>query len=48
MFVDEYRRPLPGGTALRVVGPADHEGIVAYTQFGEQVMLHNSKKLGRA
>jgi len=47
-FVDEYNRPLPGGTALQ--DPCTlHEGIVAYhSQTGQQVMLHRSKKIGRS
>ena len=46
-FVDEHGRLLPGGTALQ--DPCTlHEGIVAYAQTGQQVMLHRSKKLGRS
>lgn len=33
---------------MRVPSYYNHTGFVAYTQIGEQVMLHNSKKLGRA
>ncbi|MGA8150899.1 MAG: hypothetical protein WB952_08115 [Terriglobales bacterium] len=47
-FVDEYGRPLLGGTALQ--DPCTlHEGIVAYdARTGQQVMLHNSKQIGRS
>ena len=46
-FVDEFNRPLLGGTALK--DPCTlHEGIVAYNRFsGEQVMLHKSRRIGR-
>ncbi len=47
-FVDEFNRPLPGGTALK--DPRSlHEGIVGYVlQTGQQVMLHKSPRIGRA
>jgi hypothetical protein len=38
-FVDEFNRPLPAGTALKDPRTL-HEGIVAYAQTGQQVMLH--------
>lgn len=47
-FVDEFNRPLPGGTALK--DPRSlHEGIVGYvSQTGQQVILHKSPRIGRA
>jgi hypothetical protein len=45
MYVDEYQRPLPGGTALGF-GPI-HQGILAYLNTGEQVILNTSLKHGR-
>jgi hypothetical protein len=46
-FVDEFNRPLPGGTVLK--DPCSlHEGIVAYAlPAGQQVILHKSPRLGR-
>lgn len=48
MFVDQNGNPLPSGTVLRVPALYDHEGIVGYDAAGQQVMLHNSKRRGRA
>jgi hypothetical protein len=45
MYVDECQRPLPGGTALGF-GPI-HQGILAYLNTGEQVILNTSLKHGR-
>jgi hypothetical protein len=45
MYVDESQRPLPGGTALGF-GPI-HQGILAYLNTGEQVILNTSLKHGR-
>ena len=46
-FVDEFNRPLAGGTVLK--NPCTlHEGIVAYERFtGQQVMIHKSPRIGR-
>jgi hypothetical protein len=38
-FVDEFNRPLPAGTALKDRCTL-HEGLVAYSPNGQQVMLH--------
>jgi len=43
-YVDEYQRPLPGGTALGF-GPV-HQVIVGY-RLGQQVFLSTSMKSGR-
>jgi hypothetical protein len=48
VFVDQFGRPHSEGTVLEVPSLVHHQGIVAYTTFGEQVIIHNSKKLGRA
>lgn len=48
MFVDQFGNLLPEGTTLQVPSLVDHTGFVAYTQAGQQVMLHNSKKRRRA
>jgi hypothetical protein len=49
MYLDQFGNPLPAGTALRVPALFHHQGIVDYDDAtGEQVMLHNSKKRGRA
>jgi hypothetical protein len=44
-FVDEFNRPLAGGTALKDACTL-HEGIVAYNN-GQQVVLHKSPRIGR-
>jgi len=48
MFLDEFKLPLPGGTAIK--DPCTkHEGIVAYERgTGRQLMLHNSPRIGQA
>jgi hypothetical protein len=38
-FVDEFNRPLPAGTALKDRSTL-HEGLVAYSPTGQQLMLH--------
>ena len=45
MYLDAYQRPLPGGAALGF-GPV-HQGILAYLDNGQQVILNTSLKHGR-
>jgi hypothetical protein len=47
-FADEYGRPWPAGTILRVPSLTNHTGAVGYhPSTGLQVMLQNSKRYGR-
>jgi hypothetical protein len=45
MYLDANQRPLPGGAALGF-GPV-HQGILAYLENGQQVILNTSLKHGR-
>ncbi|MFZ0586346.1 MAG: hypothetical protein WCF22_04840 [Candidatus Sulfotelmatobacter sp.] len=45
MYLDAHQRPLPGGAALGF-GPV-HQGILAYFDNGQQVILNTSLKHGR-
>lgn len=47
-FVDQFGVLFPEGTVLEVVSLERHQGVVAYTAMAQQVIIHNSKKLGRA
>lgn len=46
-FADEYGRPWPAGTILKVPSLANHTGAVAYPWTGVQLVLQNSKRYGR-
>jgi hypothetical protein len=43
-FGDADRAPLGAGTAIRFPTYYNHEGIIAYTHGGQQVLLEKSKK----
>jgi len=45
MYLDQYRRPLPGGAASGF--GAIHQGILAYLADGQHVILNTSLKHGR-
>jgi hypothetical protein len=47
-FTDQVGNPLPAGAKVRVPSLFNHTGIIAYTDVGQQVVLHNSKKRGHA
>jgi hypothetical protein len=48
MMVDQRGRPLPKGTAIDLMPYSPHAGVVGYTEVGQQVIAHNSKRHGRA
>src|ERR1700688_1410527 len=48
MFTDQFGNLPPQGTVVRVPSLANHTGLIAYNEFSQQVVLHNSKARGRA
>ena len=46
-LVDANMNRLPQGTAIKFPSVANHEAIIAYDFYGQQVLLENSKKYGK-
>jgi hypothetical protein len=46
-FCDLKMNPLPQGTAVKFPSVANHEAVIAYDFYGQQVLLENSKKYGK-